>query len=70
MIVSLSAQVEVLVDDGVDGSGDDDDGTTVAVVEAGTLGTVTTTADLYDTHLSNENGCDPDGCTAALTRVC
>ena len=64
-------QLEVLVDDGVDGGGDDDedDDDTTAVVEAGTLGTVTATADLYDLRLGNENGCDPDGCTAALTRV-
>eukprot|EP00752_Nemacystus_decipiens_P014962 g13321.t1 len=59
-------EVEVLVDDGAD-SGSDDDGTAV-VVEAGMLSTVTATADLYDPRLSNENGCDPDGCTAALTR--
>ncbi len=38
-------------------------------IEAGTLGTVTATAALYDPSLGSANGCDPDGCTAALTRV-
>lgn len=47
-------QVEILVNDG---------GGTEAV-EAGTLGTVTTAAALYDT-----NGCASSGCTASLTRV-
>eukprot|EP00903_Cladosiphon_okamuranus_P018634 g17151.t1 len=61
-------EVEVLVDDGADGGDDDDDDTAVVVVEAGTLAPVTATTDLYDTRLSNESGCDPDGCTAALTR--
>lgn len=51
----------ILVDDG---SGDGSE-----VVEAGTLGTVTPTAVLYDPRLGNANGCDPAGCTAALTRV-
>ncbi|CAM9778380.1 unnamed protein product, partial [Hapterophycus canaliculatus] len=54
-------EVEILVDD--DGGGDD-----AVAVEAGILGTVTTTADLYDTRLGNANGCDPEGCTAELTR--
>lgn len=61
--------MEVLVDDGVGGGDDDDGDTTAVVVEAGTLGTVTATADLYDARQSSEGGCDPDGCTAALTRV-
>lgn len=65
----FDAQVEVLVDDGVDGGSDDDDDAGAVVVEAGTLGTVTAMADLYDPRLGSENGCDPDGCTAALTRV-
>ncbi|CAM9622988.1 unnamed protein product [Ectocarpus sp. 6 AP-2014] len=30
--------------------------------------TVTTTADLFDPALATDNGCDPAGCTAALTR--
>ena len=54
---------------GDDGS-DDSAGDTTVVVEAGTLGTVTASAILFDPHLGNSNGCDPDGCTAALTRVC
>ncbi|CBJ29586.1 Likely pseudogene [Ectocarpus siliculosus] len=54
-------EVEILVDDG-------DDGSEVDVVEAGELGTVTATADLYDDRLGDTVGCDPDGCTAALTR--
>lgn len=54
-------QVEILVDDGGDA--------TAVVVEAGTLGTVTASAVLFDPRLGNSNGCDPDGCTAALTRV-
>lgn len=65
-------QVEILVDDGAsdgddgsDGGGDD----TTVVVEAGTLGTVVASAVLFDPRLGNSNGCDPDGCTAALTRV-
>lgn len=32
-------------------------------------GTVTATAELYDPRTSAENGCDPAGCTADLTRV-
>ncbi|CAN0133967.1 unnamed protein product [Scytosiphon promiscuus] len=58
------AEVEILVDDGFAG-GDDDD---AVEVEAGTLASVTTSAVLYDARLSNSNGCDPEGCTAALTR--
>lgn len=38
-------------------------------VEVGTIGTVTTTAALFDPNLLADNGCDPSGCTAALTRV-
>lgn len=52
-------QVEILVDDDV----------TPTAVEAGMVGTVTTSAALYDTRLSAGNGCDPAGCTADLTRV-
>lgn len=40
-----------------------------ASVEAGTLTTVTAEAPLYDTNLSETNGCDPAGCAASLTRV-
>ena len=68
-------QVEILVGD-VDEGGDDDpvvddDGgdDDAVVVEASTLATVTATADLYDPNPASANGCDPDGCTAALTRV-
>lgn len=57
----LDQKVEILVDDG------DDSG--VTVVEAGDLGIVTTASDVYDTSLAADNGCDPQGCTAALTRV-
>lgn len=64
----IEQQVEILVDDGTVDSSDDDD-TEVVVVEAGVLGSVTTAASLYDTRLSAANGCDPAGCTAALTRV-
>ncbi|CAM9160433.1 unnamed protein product [Ectocarpus sp. 4 AP-2014] len=39
-----------------------------AIVEASTLATVTAVADLYDSSLSAENGCDPSGCVAELTR--
>lgn len=46
-----------------------DDGAGADGVEAGTVGTVNATADIFDTNLSSSNGCDPDGCTAALTRV-
>lgn len=37
--------------------------------EVGTVGTVTTSATLFDPSLSEDDGCDPSGCTAALTRV-
>lgn len=60
------------MDDGVssgDDGSDDGGGDTDVVVEAGTLGTVTASAVLYDPRLGDSNGCDPDGCTAALTRV-
>lgn len=49
-------QVEILVDS---------DG----VVEAGTLGAVETRATFYDTRMSEDNGCDPDGCVPSFTRV-
>lgn len=65
-------QVEILVDDGGSGGDDGSDDSVVdtnVVVEAGTLGTVVATAVLYDPRLGNSAGCDPDGCTAALTRV-
>lgn len=64
--------MEILVDDGSgsdDGCGMDDDTTEIGTVEAGTLGTVVATHTLYDTKLSDANGCDPAGCTASLTRV-
>eukprot|EP00752_Nemacystus_decipiens_P014960 g13319.t1 len=51
---------EILADDG-----DDSD----VAVEASELGAVTATADSYDTRLAAANGCDPQGCTAALTRI-
>lgn len=57
---STNEQVEILVGDGTD---------EVVVVEAGTLGAVTPMAALYDPRLGNANGCDPAGCSAALTRV-
>lgn len=37
--------------------------------EIGTIGTVTVTADLFDPRSADDNGCDPSGCTADLTRV-
>ncbi|CAM9109787.1 unnamed protein product, partial [Hapterophycus canaliculatus] len=43
--------------------------TAAAAVEAGTVGAVTATAAIYDTRLAAANGCDPAGCSAALTRV-
>ncbi|CAM9933566.1 unnamed protein product [Pylaiella littoralis] len=58
-------EVEILVDDEENGGNDD---ASAVEVEAGTLGTVTATAALYDPSLGISNGCDPDGCTAALTR--
>ena len=51
----LTYQVEILIDD--------------TIVEAGTLGTVVTTAPLYDPNSAADNGCEPDGCIGALTRV-
>ena len=39
------------------------------LVEVGTVATVTATAALYDQNLADENGCDPSGCGAGLTRV-
>ncbi|CAM9298873.1 unnamed protein product, partial [Ectocarpus sp. 12 AP-2014] len=58
-------EVEILVDDGVT---DADDVVDTTEVEAGSLGTVTTTSVLPDPGLSDSNGCDPEGCTAELTR--
>eukprot|EP00903_Cladosiphon_okamuranus_P021656 g19910.t1 len=58
-------EVEIDIDDGID---DDDNAVDADVVEAGLLGTVAATADLYDIRLGDTVGCDPDGCTAALTR--
>ncbi|CAM9343615.1 unnamed protein product, partial [Sphacelaria rigidula] len=52
------AELEILVDDSV----------LSTVVEAGTLGTVTTEAELFDYNLSDNYGCDPIGCVAANTR--
>lgn len=69
LVHMFDAQVEIRVDDGLDGGRTDDDGTDTIVVEAGTLGAVTPMAVLYDPRLGNANGCDPAGCTAALTRV-
>ena len=43
--------------------------TTGTEQEAGEVGTVTATSDLYDTNLSGAGGCDPAGCSADLTRV-
>ena len=59
--------MEIDIDDGID---DDDNVVNADVVEAGELGTVTATADLYDLRLGDTVGCNPGGCTAALTRVC
>ncbi|CAM9243860.1 unnamed protein product [Ectocarpus sp. 4 AP-2014] len=53
-------EVGILVDDG------NDDG--VAVVEAGELGPVASSAEFYDLRLADTVGCDPAGCSAALTR--
>ncbi|CAB1119192.1 unnamed protein product [Ectocarpus sp. CCAP 1310/34] len=58
-------EVEIDVDDGIV---DDDTVVVLDVVEAAEMGTVTATADLYDTRLGDTVGCDPEGCTAALTR--
>lgn len=63
----LSSQVEIDVDDGIV---DDDTVVVVDVVEAAEMGTVTATAEFYDLRLGDTVGCDPAGCTAALTRVC
>lgn len=59
---AIDAQVGILVDDG------NDDG--AAVVEAGELGPVASSAEFYDLRLADTVGCDPAGCSAALTRVC
>lgn len=43
---------------------------TAAVVEAGTLTTVTVTAPLYDTTTTSvDGGCSPEGCVGDNTRV-
>lgn len=42
---------------------------TAAVVEVGSLTTVTVEAPLYDTNLSAAGGCDPAGCSGDKTRV-
>lgn len=67
-VIVSHTQVEILVDDGIVGGDGDTDGDALEV-EAGTLATVTAAAVLYDTRLSSSNGCDPEGCTADLTRV-
>ena len=59
IVMPCRLQVEILVDDGSDSN----------VVEASTLGTVTASANLFDSRLSTNNGCDPAGCIADLTRV-
>lgn len=59
---AIDAQVGILVNDG------NDDG--AAVVEAGELGPVASRAEFYDLRLADTVGCDPAGCSAALTRVC
>ncbi|CAM9557128.1 unnamed protein product [Hapterophycus canaliculatus] len=51
------SEVEILVD-----------GADVDLIEAGALETVTATAEFYDTRLGDSIGCDPEGCTAELTR--
>lgn len=43
--------------------------TTGNELEAGAVGTVTASSDLYDANLSAAGGCDPAGCIADLTRV-
>ena len=40
-----------------------------AIVDAGTVTTVTVDAPLYDTNLAAAGGCDPEGCVGDLTRV-
>lgn len=39
------------------------------LVDASKFTTVTVDAPLYDTKLSDDNGCDPSGCQGSLTRV-
>lgn len=60
---AIDAQVGILVDDGNDDGAAD-------VVEAGELGPVASSAEYYDPRLADTVGCDPAGCSAALTRVC
>ena len=43
--------------------------TEAAIVDAGTVTTVTVDAPLYDTNLAADGGCDPEGCVGELTRV-
>lgn len=43
--------------------------TNAATIDAGALTTVTVQAPLYDTSLSDEDGCDPAGCIGDFTRV-
>ena len=43
--------------------------TDAAIVDAGSLTSISTKAPLYDTSLSSANGCDPSGCVGDLTRV-
>ncbi len=40
-----------------------------SVEEVGAIGTVAVTADLFDSRSADDNGCDPSGCKADLTRV-
>lgn len=39
------------------------------LVDASKFTTVSVDAPLYDTKLSDDNGCDPSGCQGSLTRV-
>lgn len=43
--------------------------TEAAIVDAGTVTTVSVSAPLYDTNLSDNYGCEPEGCVGDLTRV-
>ncbi|CAM9695160.1 unnamed protein product [Ectocarpus sp. 6 AP-2014] len=61
-------EVEIMVEDGDQGSGDDDTTTNTSAVEASTLGSVTVGASLYDPSLAVDGGCDPSGCVADNTR--
>lgn len=68
VLVNDLRQVEIMVDDGVPDS-DDDDTTTQYEVEASDLGPVTAEARMFDTNSAVDGGCDPVGCTADKTRV-